>query len=110
MDELSEIKRRYDLLKPFLNEKARRLFLAAEAGVIGRGGIEKVSKNTGVSSDTISKGCKELVEKPEIIESGKIRKPGGGRKKLIDTDLTLLSDLDSLIEPTTRGDPESPLR
>ena len=106
MDHLSEIKSRYDLIKPFFNEKARRLFLAAEASVIGWGGIEKVSRDTGVSSDTISKGCKELVEKPEVIESGKIRTPGGGRKKLIDTDLTLLSDLDSLIEPTTRGDPE----
>lgn len=110
MDRLGEIKIRYDLIKQFLNEKARRLFLAAEAKAIGRGGIEKVSRETGVSSDTISKGCKELEELPEEIESGKIRKPGGGRKKLIDTDLTLLSDLDSLIEPATRGDPESPLR
>jgi len=110
MDQLSDIKSRYNLIKPFFNEKARRLFLAAEASVIGWGGIEKVSRDTGVSSDTISKGCKELEEKPEVIESGKIRTPGGGRKKLIDTDLTLLSDLDSLIEPTTRGDPESPLR
>jgi transposase len=110
MDELSEIKSRYDFVKPFFNEKARRLFLAAEAKTIGWGGIEKVSRATGVSSDTISKGCKELEEEPEVIESGKIRKPGGGRKKLIDTDPTLLSDLDSLIEPTTRGDPESPLR
>jgi hypothetical protein len=110
MKELSEIKTRYILIKPFFNEKARRLFLAAEAKAIGWGGIEKVSRATGVSSDTISHGCKELEEEPEVIESGKIRKPGGGRKKLIETDLTLLSDFDSLIEPTTRGDPESPLR
>ena len=92
------------------NEKARRLFLAAEAKALGWGGIEKVSRETGVSNDTISKGCRELEEEAEIIESGKIRKPGGGRKKLIETDPTLLSDLDSLIEPTVRGDPESPLR
>jgi hypothetical protein len=110
MDDLSEIKRRYDLMKPFLNEKTRRLYLAVEATVIGWGGIENVSRDTGASSDTISKGCKELEEGPEAIESGKIRKSGGGRKKLIDTDPTLLSDLDSLIEPTARGDPESPLR
>jgi hypothetical protein len=110
MDEISEIQRRYNLLKPFLNEKARRLFLAAEARTIGWGGIEAVSRATGASSDTISKGCKELEEEPEVIEPGKIRKPGGGRKKIIDTDSTLLSDLDSLIEPTARGDPESPLR
>ena len=110
MDELSDIKRRYDFVKPFFNEKVKRLFLAAEASVIGWGGIEKVSRETGVSSDTISKGCKELEGEPEVIESGKIRKPGGGRKKLVDTDPNLLTDLDSLIEPTTRGDPESPLR
>ena len=110
MDELSAIKCRYGYINQFLNEKARRLFLASEAKTIGWGGIEKVSRATGVSSDTISKGCKELDDEPKIIESGKIRKPGGGRKKLVDTDPTLLSDLDSLIEPTTRGDPESPLR
>ena len=81
--ELSEIQNRYKLLKPFLNEKARRLFLAAEARTIGWGGIDRVSKATGVSSDTISKGCRELAEEPEVIESGKIRKPGGGRKRLI---------------------------
>ena len=81
MDQLSEIKSRYDLIKPFLNEKARRLFLAAEASVIGWGGIEKVSRETGVSSDTVSKGCRELGEEPKVIETGKIRTPGGGRKK-----------------------------
>ena len=110
MNESSEIKDRYNFIKPFFNEKARRLFLASEAKVLGWGGIEKVSRETGVSNDTISKGCRELEEEAEIIESGKIRKPGGGRKKLIETDSTLLSDLDSLIEPTVRGDPESPLR
>jgi hypothetical protein len=110
MDELSGIQHRYNLLKPFLNEKARRLFLAAEAKAIGWGGIEAVSRATGASSDTISKGCKELEEEPKVIEPGKIRKPGGGRKRLVDTDSTLLPDLDSLIEPTERGDPESPLR
>jgi len=74
MDELSAIKCRYDYINRFLNEKTRRLFLASEAKTIGWGGIEKVSRATGVSSDTISKGCKELEDEPEIIESGKIRK------------------------------------
>jgi hypothetical protein len=110
MDELSAIKYRYDLLKPFLNEKIKRLALAAEAKAIGWGGIERVSRATSVSNDTISKGITELGDEPVVVEPGRIRKPGGGRKKLIDTDPTLLSDLDSLIEPTTRGDPESPLR
>ena len=73
MDELSEIRSRYDFVKRFFNEKARRLFLASEAKTIGWGGIEKVSRATGVSNDTISKGCKELDEEPELIESGKIK-------------------------------------
>lgn len=110
MDELGAIKYRYDRLKPYLNEKVKRLVLAAEAKSIGWGGIERVSRATGASNDTISKGIKELDEEPEVIESGKIRKPGGGRKKIIEIDSTILSDLDALIEPTARGDPESPLR
>jgi len=110
MDELDAIKYRYDKLKPYLNEKVKRLVLAAEAKSIGWGGIEKVSRVTGASNDTISKGIKELDEEPEVIESGKIRKPGGGRKKIVEIDPTLLSDLDALIEPTARGDPESLLR
>lgn len=110
MDELGAIKYRYDRLKPYLNEKVKRLVLAAEAKSIGWGGIDRVSRATGASNDTISKGIKELDEEPEVIESGKIRKPGGGRKKIIEIDSTILSDLDALIEPTARGDPESPLR
>jgi transposase len=110
MDESSKINEIYKLIKPFLNEKLRRIFLAAESKAIGQGGIVKVSREAGVSRDTIYKGLKELDQGPEALESGRIRKPGGGRKKLIDKDPTLLSDLDSLIEPTVRGDPESPLR
>jgi len=102
------ISKKYDLLKPFLDEKSRRLVAAAEALSIGNGNISIVSRATGISPDTIKKGCNEL-ENGTSLSDDKIRAPGGGRKKSVDKDPTLLSDLESLVEPTSRGDPESPL-
>ncbi|MDP4188761.1 MAG: ISAzo13 family transposase [Bacteroidota bacterium] len=109
------ISEKYELLKPFLDEQKKRLFVAAEAISLGEGGISIVSRATGVNRETISKGCKELESGmiggiESSVPEGKIRAPGGGRKKSIDKDPTLVSDLESLIEPTIRGDPESPLR
>ena len=109
------ISEKYELLKPFLDEQNKRLFAAAEAISLGEGGISIVSRATGISRDTISKGCKELESgmigaSGTSIPDGKIRAPGGGRKKSVDKDPTLIPDLESLIEPTSRGDPESPLR
>ncbi|AKB75686.1 Mobile element protein [Methanosarcina lacustris Z-7289] len=103
------ISKKYDLLKPFLDEKSKRLFAAAEALSIGTGNISIVSRATGISQDTIKKGCNEL-KSGKSLSDDKIRAPGGGRKKSVEKDPTLLSDLESLIEPTSRGDPESPLR
>jgi transposase len=108
-DPLYQIKQRYDAVSPFLDEKQRRLFVAAEALTYGEGGITKVSQTLGVSSSTVSKGIKEL-QNPETIENERIRRPGGGRKRTVDTDPTLRSDLEKLVDPTTRGDPDSPLR
>jgi len=103
------ISKKYNLLKPFLNEKSRRLFAAAEALSIGKSGnINLVSRATGISEETIKKGCIEL-ESGESPSGDKIRAPGGGRKTIVEKDPTILSDLETLIEPTTRGDPESPL-
>ena len=102
------ISKKYDLLKPFLDEKSRRLVAAAEALSFGNGNISIVSRATGISPDTIKKGCNEL-ESGTSLSDDKIRAPGGGRKKSVDKDPTLLSDLESLVEPTSRGDPESPL-
>jgi transposase len=109
------ISKKYNLLKPFLDEQSKRLFAAAEALSIGKGNISIVSRATGISENTIKKGCNELesgkvgtIETP--IPDDKIRAPGGGRKKSVEKDPTLLSDLETLIEPTSRGDPESPLR
>jgi len=101
------ISKKYNLLKPFLNEKSKRLFAAAEA--ISLGNISLVSRAMDISEETIKKGCNEL-ESGESLSDDKIRVPGGGRKKVVDKDPTVISDLETLIEPTSRGDPESPLR
>ena len=109
------IKQRFELLAPLLNERQLRLYVAAEAMVFGRGGISLASQATGISRPTITTGCKELLERKAkggtpITPTVRVRKEGGGRKRTIDVDETLRNDLEGLIEPVTRGDPESPLR
>jgi transposase len=105
------IKQRYALISPFLDERRRRLYLAAEAKVIGYGGVSTVSRMTGVSRSAISAGYEDYDQaKENKISPGRIRKEGGGRKRTVTTDVTLKTDLEALIEPVTRGDPESPLR
>jgi transposase len=94
-----------------LDERMRRLVAAAEAQALGPRGISLVSRTTGVSRQAIRRGLKELKEAPQWAGVGhRVRKPGGGRKKAIEKAPTLLADLERLVEPTTRGDPESPLR
>jgi transposase len=82
---------------------------AAESQAIGRGGISAVSKATGISRPVIQQGVAEL-KSPPTLEAGRIRRPGGGRKKAVDKDASLKTDLESLLESSTRGDPEAPLR
>jgi hypothetical protein len=103
------VARRFELLAPFLDERTRRLLAASEARALGRGGIAAVATTTGVSRRAINAGLKELAA-PDAVVSKRIRKPGGGRKRAVDKDATLRSDLESLVEPVTRGDPESALR
>jgi HKD family nuclease len=104
-----KIREKYQLLAPELNERTLRLFASAEAKVIGRGGISLVSRSIEITRDRISRGIKEL-EANERLELGRIRRKGGGRKKGTDSDPTLKNDLEELISPYTRGDPELPLR
>ena len=109
------IKKRFEFLAPLLNERQLRLYVAAEALVLGRGGVSVASQATGVSRPTITIGCKELLdqaakEAPASSPAVRARKKGGGRKRTIEVDETLRNDLEGLIEPVTRGDPESPLR
>jgi transposase len=109
------IKKRFELIAPLLNERQLRLYVAAEAMVLGRGGTTLTSQATGISRPTITIGRKELLERDTkksapSAAAVRVRKGGGGRKRTIDVDETLRSDLEGLIEPVTRGDPESPLR
>jgi hypothetical protein len=105
----TEVRARFGMLAPFLNERTRRLAAAAEAAAIGRGGMARVSRVTGVSRRAIASGLDQL-KAPEDLRDGRIRRPGGGRKRAVETDAPLRADLERLIDPVTRGDPESPLR
>jgi len=105
------IRDRFKVLEPHLDERLRRMVAAAEAGALGARGISVVSRSTGVSRRAIRRGIQELREEVRPKSGGeRIRKAGGGRKKRIMQDPSLLADLERLVEPTTRGDPESPLR
>jgi transposase len=106
---IQSIQTRFEVLQDFLDERLRRLFAASEAKSIGYGGISLVARATGVSRRAITLGCKELEEGPVAV-TGRIRRPGGGRKRATDKYPELGEQLERLIEPTTRGDPESPLR
>jgi transposase len=109
MDRLAGVRQRFSVLEPVLDEKARRLLVAAESKAWGVGGISAVSKTTGVSRQVIRQGLRELEQSP-THPAGRIRRPGGGRKKIKQKDPTLVADLEKLVDPTTRGDPESCLR
>jgi hypothetical protein len=107
------VRNKYQTLSVTLNERSRRLWAATEARSLGYGGIAAVMAATGMSSATVDKGLKEL----EAMESGRatlpperIRRPGGGRKRAVDKQPGLARAIQRLVDPTTRGDPESPLR
>jgi transposase len=100
---------RFRVLAGELNERQRRLFVAAEARSVGRGGVAVVARQTGVSVPTIRKGIAEL-ESGEHLERGRVRRRGGGRKALTEIDLTLARDLERLVDESSSGDPESLLR
>jgi len=110
MDEQERVAGRYALVAGTLGERGRRAVAAAEALAWGRGGIAAVARATGLAPQTIRNGVKELRGTVPAAAPGRVRRPGGGRKKVVATDPTVLADLERLVEPTTRGDPESPLR
>jgi hypothetical protein len=113
METEEEIRARYKNIEWALNEKLRRLFAANEAKVFGHGGITLAQKATGVARNSIKQGLKELSKKEEGVvhsTSTRIRKVGGGRKSSVKKDKKLRAALENLVEPTTLGDPESPLR
>ena len=107
--EEEEIKQRYVRIAGDLTERTRRLFAANEALSLGWGGISTVSRATGLSRQVISAGMREL-QGEKRAEEGRVRRKGGGRKSNVSKDPQLREDLERLVEPVTRGDPDSPLR
>jgi Rhodopirellula transposase DDE domain len=105
----SAIRLRFDALAPVLDERGRRRFAAAEAMAAGYGGVSAVERATGIARSTIGRGLIDLrSEEPEPTE--RVRRSGAGRKPLSETDASLVDDLRALVEPQTRGDPQSPLK
>src|SRR5438128_2068758 len=101
--DVEPIRERFSTLAPFLDERGRRLVAAAEAFAAGYGGITAVAMATGMAPSTIGRGLKELAQDEP---SGRVRRPGAGRKPAIDKVTSLGCDLQALVEPTTRGDPQ----
>lgn len=102
------IQEKYDKISFCLNERSRRIWAAVEADSYGRGGITTVSNATGISRTTIKQGLLELND-GDKLERGRIRKQGGGRKKITVNNPNIIKELEALVESGTRGDPESPL-
>src|SRR6516164_9450324 len=104
---------RFRDLLPLMDERMRRQWAASEALAYGWGGIQAVSRATGMSPTTIRRGSVELRARrasPRGVDPGRVRRPGGGRKRRVNADPGLMRALEALVDPATRGDPESPLR
>jgi len=106
--DLTTLRSKFKALDRALTERSRRIWCATEAKAIGWGGITRVARATGVSPNTIWRGIKEL-ESGAALEPGRVRRPGAGRKKVVEKDPALLQDLRGLVEPTASGHPVSPL-
>ena len=109
MIDSNAIRERFTSLSPHLDERGRRLFAATEANSAGYGGIAAVTRITGIAASTIGRGLDELAQNVGL-ETGRLRRPGGGRKPLVAKDPGLLPALLALVEPTARGDPMSAMR
>jgi hypothetical protein len=110
---LDAIAAKYRLLAPLMDERMRRQWAATEARAYAWGGVRAVSSVMGMSPNTIKKGLSELTERAESPDKPLptcLRREGGGRKRSIESDPELLGALGQLVDPVTRGDPESPLR
>jgi hypothetical protein len=118
MQDVATIRAKFEALRPYREERRRRLWAAAEALALGRGGMTAVAAAPGLQRATIRVGVRELQgspspssePEPAADQAQRVRAPGGGRKPLTTEDPTLVHDLEALVEPTTRGDPMSPLR
>ncbi|WP_424532812.1 ISAzo13 family transposase [Sphaerisporangium viridialbum] len=107
---LEQLALKFEVLLPHLNERQRRLLLAAEARLLGHGGVRAVARLGGVSETTVRRGVFELEDGQDPYPDGRVRREGGGRKGAEELDAGLVPTLLALVEPDERGDPESPLR
>jgi hypothetical protein len=110
MPQIEVIAKKVEILRPLLDERLLRLWAATEAQALGHGGITAVAAATGLSRTTISAGIAEIQSGAAAEVDGRVRRPGGGRKRKETHDPGLLAALDALVEPGSRGDPMSPLR
>ena len=110
MPDAGGLAHKFEALARVLDERTRRLVAAAEAEAMGFGGVTAVARDSGLSRGTVIRGMAELKTTPRPGRGQRIRRKGAGRKRTVDQDVTLKRDLESLVEPMTRGDPESPLR
>jgi hypothetical protein len=112
-DVVKILREKFRAIRDQLDERARRLWAAVEADALGHGGLTAVAEATGFAKSTIVRGQKELREPAPMPEGDavqRVRRPGGGRKPITETDPGIVEALDALVEPTSRGDPMSPLR
>jgi hypothetical protein len=109
VESIDGVKQRFAAVGALLDERSRRLVVASESVSFGRGGISAVSRATGISRPVIREGVREL-KRPASVVAGRVRRAGAGRKRIVDKDPTLKHDLEKLLDPVTRGDPQSPLR
>jgi len=107
-NEIEQTRYKYSNIKDCLNEKGRRVWAAIEATAYGRGGVTLVCKATGISTATLYKGLREL--NTQDADIGRVRKKGGGRKSYKVTQPGIIEALDNLVDPTSKGDPENPLK
>ena len=105
-----QVAEKYESIAPFLDERQRRRWLGVEARALGRGGVSTVARATGVSRTTVTAALKELVEPAASVADQRVRRPGAGRPSVTRVDPELVAALESLVDPVTRGDPESSLR
>ena len=116
MTDVEAIRRKFAALDPLLDERSRRIWAATEAKALGWGGVSLIAAATGIARNTVHAGVRELsqgVRAGKVRADsgvGRIRRPGGGRKRMTEVDPELRDVLEALVEPETRGDPMSPLR
>lgn len=106
----TQLANKYADILVHLDEKQKRIVLAGDAVLLGRGGVSIVSRASKISRPTIHKGIKELSEDPNLATLDRTRSVGGGRKKIIEQNPKLINAVKKIIDPSTRGDPESPLK